>query len=44
MDFDVVVGQGEDVMRHPSIDLLGVAVVQEVGVVNEYLDRKPGPT
>ena len=44
MDFDVVVGQGEDVTRHSSIDLLGVVVVQEVGVVNKYLDQKPGPT
>ena len=44
MDFDVVVSQGENVTCHSSIDLLRVAVVQEVGVVNKYLDRKPGPT
>ena len=42
MDFDVVVGQGEDVTCHSLIDLLGVVVVQEVDMVNKYLDRKPG--
>jgi hypothetical protein len=39
LEVDIVVSQGENVSGYSLIDFLGVAIVEEIGVVYEDLDR-----